>query len=161
MFIDYYELLEISENSSNDEIKAAFHKEAIRWHPDKNPNIDTTTQMQRINEAYLILKDLDARKKYDIEYQYFKSFKNKEPIYYQKNSYSYENYNFYDDILRKWMNNARNQSVNLATQTIKEFKELVSVGSKEAIKASGHAFIGQLILSIIIIVIISFSKSCS
>ena len=72
MFIDYYEVLNISCNASFDEIKIAYRHESVRWHPDKNRNIDTTLQMQRINEAYAILKDYDKRKRYDDEYIKFK-----------------------------------------------------------------------------------------
>ena len=62
MFIDYYELLEIDSSASPVDIKSAFKKQALKWHPDKNPGIDTTEMMQRINEAYLILKDEEARR---------------------------------------------------------------------------------------------------
>jgi len=68
MFIDYYELFEIEQDASIAEIKSAFRKKAIFWHPDRNASKDTTQKMQLINEAYLILNDLEARKRYDIEY---------------------------------------------------------------------------------------------
>ena len=40
MFVDYYKILEIEINSTQQEIKVAFRKQAIKWHPDKNPNVD-------------------------------------------------------------------------------------------------------------------------
>ena len=58
-----------------EEIKVAYRKQCIKWHRDKNINIDTTQRMQDINQAYLILKDEEARSKYDIEYLKFKSYK--------------------------------------------------------------------------------------
>ena len=67
MFIDYYSIFEVDKESSFEEIKSAFRKQCIKWHPDKNAGRDTTLKMQEINEAYLILKDEDARKRYDIE----------------------------------------------------------------------------------------------
>lgn len=178
MFIDYYQLFEIAETATQEEIKAAFRKQAIKWHPDRNPGKDTTIQMQRINEAYLILKDPEARHKFNQEYQRFKGFKEEKKEEKQKaetnnqstnsssstsseHNFEYENYSFNDDTLNNWMNNARKQSVDLAKQTIKDFKGMVSVGFKEGVKASGNALVGQIVISVIVLIIIGISKSCN
>ena len=42
----------------------AYRKQCIKWHRDKNINIDTTQRMQGINQAYLILKDEETRSKF-------------------------------------------------------------------------------------------------
>ena len=68
MFRDYYAILEIKQNANQEEIKAAFKRQALKWHPDRNQGTDTTSKMQAINEAKLILLDTEARMKYDIEY---------------------------------------------------------------------------------------------
>ena len=78
IIVDYYKILEIEKNSNSKEIKSAFRRQAIKWHPDKNPNIDVNGKMQLINEAYLILKDVEARKHYDLEYDKFKAYKNEQ-----------------------------------------------------------------------------------
>ena len=52
---DPYSILEISINSTLSEIKKAFRQMAMKWHPDKNKNIDTTEKMQKIIAAYTFL----------------------------------------------------------------------------------------------------------
>jgi len=64
--MNYYEILEIDLNSTQEEIKKAYHRLAKKYHPDLNPDKDTTNKMQRINEAYEVLSDLEKRKKYDL-----------------------------------------------------------------------------------------------
>lgn len=68
MLKDYYSILGISFNASDDEIKRANRALSKRWHPDVNPGLDTTAIMQDINEAYFILRDSAMRVKYDAEY---------------------------------------------------------------------------------------------
>ncbi|KAL0210274.1 hypothetical protein P9112_010358 [Eukaryota sp. TZLM1-RC] len=64
---DYYEVLGISRNASEDDIKKAYRKLAIRYHPDKNP--DNTEEAQKkfveITEAFDVLKDPEKRQIYD------------------------------------------------------------------------------------------------
>lgn len=177
MFVDYYAILEVDENATQEEIKLAFKKQALKWHPDRNPGVDTTKRMQEINEAYLILKDTEARARYDKEYQRFKQFRKEkqERKEYQnqekqkqqseqkqsEHTYSYSDYNVNDDILNKWMNNAKKQAVDLAKQTIEDFKGMVSVGAKAAVKEAGNQFIAQIVISIIFIIIFALAKSCN
>jgi curved DNA-binding protein CbpA len=168
MFVDYYSLLEISSKSSIEEIKNAYKKQAMRWHPDKNSQ-DTTHRMQLINEAKLILLDEEARKRYDIEYLIFiqsqkdEKFKQantkKEPEFEKKeaHSYEYKEYNIQDDILKSWIQNARKQ----AKEIIKETIELSSVGGKAALQelkyGFGCWFIGLIIIGFIFVLIKLFN----
>ncbi len=63
---DYYELLEVSKNASGEEIKHAFRKLAMKYHPDRNPGDKEAEQrFKEINEAYEILKDEQKRAAYD------------------------------------------------------------------------------------------------
>lgn len=63
---DYYKILGVSKNASDEEIKKQFRKLANKYHPDKNPNDKSAeTKFKEINEAYEVLKDKEKRKKYD------------------------------------------------------------------------------------------------
>lgn len=159
MFKDYYQILDILQNSSQREIKIGFKKQAILWHPDKNPEIDTTEQMQNINEAFLILKDVDARERYDIEYSLYKSSINnqeKNEHFTHKKNTSSEEYVVNDDILNNWMNNAKKQSVDLAKQTIEDFKKI----AKDGVDGARKGITNQIIGTILFFIIISLIKTC-
>lgn len=63
---DYYEVLGLKKEASEDEIKKAFRKKAMKYHPDKNPGDKTSEEkFKEVNEAYGILSDAEKRDKYD------------------------------------------------------------------------------------------------
>ena len=62
---DYYEVLGISKSASKEEVKKAFKKLAMQYHPDRNKASDAEDKFKEINEAYEILSDDDKRKQYD------------------------------------------------------------------------------------------------
>ncbi|WP_300926793.1 DnaJ domain-containing protein, partial [Helicobacter rodentium] len=63
---DYYEILEISRNVSGEEIKKAYRKMALKYHPDRNPDDKNAEEMfKKINEAYQVLSDQEKRQIYD------------------------------------------------------------------------------------------------
>src|SRR3981189_705321 len=62
----YYEVLEVERTAGDGELKAAFRKLAMKWHPDRNPHDKTSEhRFKEINEAYEVLKDADKRAAYD------------------------------------------------------------------------------------------------
>jgi curved DNA-binding protein len=63
---DYYDVLGVSKNASDEEIKRAYRKLAMKFHPDKNPNKkEAEERFKEINEAYAVLSDKEKRKQYD------------------------------------------------------------------------------------------------
>lgn len=75
-FIDYYKILELNKNASDEDIKKAYRKLARKYHPDLNPNnAEAKAKFQQINEANEVLSDPEKRKKYD---KYGKDWKHAE-----------------------------------------------------------------------------------
>ncbi len=176
MFKDYYAILEISHSASKIEIKSAYKKQAIKWHPDKNQGVDTTQKMQEINEAYLILNDDEARTRYDREYLRFKKYseQKKEEFKQQKTEHKKDesqqeeqrqeekteqskdnefSFQFDDEILKRWMENARKQAIRNVHEMITEFRDSSMIGFgtffSNAFKAVIIAFIFFIIAMIL------------
>ncbi len=125
MFIDYYSILNLDNKANSEVIKKAYRRQAIKWHPDKNPGKDTAREMQQVNEAYLILGDPAARERYDKEYTLFKQR-------YADNEDADSSYDIQDDILKDWINKARRQSIDLAKQTIQDIAGLAKESTSAA-----------------------------
>lgn len=62
---DYYEILGVPRNASQEEIKAAFRRLARQYHPDVNKSPDAEEKFKEINEAYGVLSDPEKRRRYD------------------------------------------------------------------------------------------------
>jgi len=62
---DYYDILGISKSASQEEIKKAYRKLALQWHPDKNKSPEANEKFKEINEAYEVLSNPQKKQTYD------------------------------------------------------------------------------------------------
>jgi len=128
MFPNYYQRLGLSRQATKEEIKKAYRKLALEFHPDRNKSPDAHEKFIAINEAYLILYDDEARQKYNIEYDFhfgkktdFKQEQEEKEEFKQKR---YEE-SFEDADLNDWSTKARNQGAEYAKMAFDDFSKLV------------------------------------
>ena len=62
---DYYDILGVPKNASDDDLKKAFRKLAFQYHPDRNKESGAEEKFKEINEAYQVLSDPEKRSQYD------------------------------------------------------------------------------------------------
>lgn len=129
MLKDYYKILGITPAATQEEIKKAYRSQSLRWHPDKNPGMDTTAKMQDINEAYNILKDSTTRARYDAEYARFNSTRFEQ----QKSDPKAEaHYDIKDETLKEDIKEAR----KAAEDYVREFYASLKKDSKKAVRGA-------------------------
>ncbi|WP_269612157.1 DnaJ C-terminal domain-containing protein [Prochlorococcus marinus] len=101
-FKDYFKILGVSRNATNQEIKIAFRKLARKFHPDLHPHNEIAeSEFKEINEAYEILSDEDKKKSYEQFLNYW--FKNRDgnptDFYGKDNDHLFDKYLNFDDFL--------------------------------------------------------------
>lgn len=158
MFKDYYQILDISPSASKQEIKEAYRRMSLRWHPDKNPNKDVTHIMQDINEAYMILKDDVSRARYDREYQQFARQREiVKPKQQDTRSESWDyDFDVDDEDLKNDINEARENAKDLVDKFFKSLKET----SKAAVKGSWEGVKGFIYAAIILSILGLCIRGC-
>ena len=65
MIKDYYQILGVSRNATQEEIKHAYRRLALKYHPDRNKSKEAEEKFKEINEAYAVLSDPQKRQQYD------------------------------------------------------------------------------------------------
>lgn len=67
---NHYEVLGVSNDAGEMEIKKSYRKLSLKYHPDRNSTEEAKEMIQKVNEAYEVLSDKNARKQYDMELQF-------------------------------------------------------------------------------------------
>lgn len=174
MFVDYYQILGISYPSNADEIKSAYRRLSLKWHPDKNVGIDTSERMVEINEAYYILKDNDKKLRYDQEYLLFEKFKKQnypqtttEPTQRcneskqrqntkQQHYNSCQEYKFSNDRVKEDMESANSFAKELVTEFLKKLNET----SNKAAAGAWNEMKPYLVVALILPFLFTLIRSC-
>lgn len=158
MIPNHYKTLEIEPTATKEEIKKAYRRLALKFHPDKNKSPDAHEKFIAINEAYLILFDDEARVKYDREYQYYFGQKAKaentgthqrqqddnKREETKSSSSKQQEPQFEDEDLNRWTKNARQQAESFAKMAFNDFANLVVGMVKETGFQLGNAFLVML-----------------
>ena len=63
---DLYKILEVEKNATKDDIKKAYRRLSMKWHPDKNDSPEAADKFKEISKAYAVLSDEEQRRKYDM-----------------------------------------------------------------------------------------------
>lgn len=64
---DLYEILEVDKKATPDQIKKAYRRLSMKWHPDKNDAVNAADKFKEISKAYAVLSDENQRKEYDMQ----------------------------------------------------------------------------------------------
>jgi len=150
--IDYYAILNIEPTASKKEIKEAFKKEAMKWHPDRNSSSDATERMQLINEAYLILKDDEARARYDKQYYQFQEASSKRQDKSQEKP-QWNNYSSNDDILNDWIKKAKQQAKEMVMMSIEDLVGMSKVATSAAWEKTKYAILIVVVANILFVLL--------
>lgn len=155
MFKDYYHILEISYPSNNEDIKKAYRNQSFKWHPDRNKNQQALEQMQDINEAYNILRNIESKHLYDIEYELFQQTilnNNQKSTYYEHNEY-----NVHDETLKNDINKARKEAKEYVENLVNSLK----TDSSNAVKGAWDEMKPYLWVGFILFLIALSVQTCS
>jgi len=117
---DYYDILGINKKVSEDEIKKAYRKLALKYHPDRNPgDKEAEIKMKEINQAYSVLSDKEKRRNYD-------RYGNEEPFF-RQDSGGFGGFqassSFFEDILDSFGFGSEIDFGRKKTQATQEFEE--------------------------------------
>lgn len=164
MFKDYYSILGVRPGASASEIKTAYRKLAFEWHPDRNSDRDTTSMMQMLNEAYLILGAPERRVRYDTEYSRFNTWRSAKaqeaPPPPQPEPRVYADYQVRDDVLRSWMEEAVRKAREMGRQAVSDACGMMAAAGKAAAKDMFSGFVWFIPISLLFALLFLAARGC-
>jgi DnaJ family protein B protein 4 len=144
---DYYKILDIPKNASDKDIKKAYRKLALKWHPDKNPDNKEAAEekFKDVAEAYSILSDQQKRELYDLNNNgggmHFKYNNNMHDnsTHFRFNN-MHDNFNFQPDIFSKIFEATKNKPIQQLEHIIMCSLNEFYIGCKRKIKINDKLF---------------------
>ena len=166
MLPNYYEIFGITHIATKAEIKKRYRELAKKYHPDVNNSPDSTVKMQEIQEAYLILYDIEAKKLYDIHYHRIygsgkKEFKEKtysQTSYKERENTEHDTYQFEDAVLEKWILKAKSQALDFVKRLYRNTKGITASGCSYYFKALGICIVILFAIMILLRIFIVIKK---
>ncbi len=151
---DYYSVLGISKNATQEEIKKAYRNLAFKYHPDRNPdNKEAEEKFKKISEAYDVLGDEKKRAEYD-RFGSAGSSYSSENSYYQNNYQNYYQQQSYsnpfgsEDSFWQWFNSSAGQNSGRNTNYYYEYKNPEQNYSKKSLWTEFFMKVGQIIIGL-------------
>lgn len=145
-YIDYYQILGVDRNASQDDIKKAFRRLARKYHPDLNPNDPSAKdKFQQINEANEVLSDPEKRKKYDEYGEHWKhadEFEAQKKAQQQGDNFGSNRHGFTDGNGTYWYSSDGNGFSDDAAGGFSDFFESM-FGHRERGQRSSRGFRGE------------------
>ena len=153
MLKDYYRILGVAETATAEEITSAYRVQAMRWHPDKNPDSDTTEQMKDINEAYSILSNPQSRMRYDKEYQFFR-YAYPGTQHEESSSVANNSYDIQDENLKADVENARRAAEDYVREFYASLKKDTVTAAKGAWNGMKPYIVAAAIMTFIGLIVV-------
>ena len=143
MLLNYYKILNVSQKATSEEIKFAYRKLVMLWHPDRNSDPNAHDKIVEINEAYEILSDNSKRQTYDrlnavmfdtsVVNNYSpnskQTYKQESNVRETENASSEKNYKDYEN-LQDWVKEARIHADKIIKEGLKIFEKSLDVSIK-------------------------------
>ena len=109
--IDYYKILEVPKSADYIEIKKAYRRLALIYHPDKNKSSNAHEKFIEITQAYEILINSETRKQYDSYYE----------VFYNKSESTIDNQTIYNEQNKKWSDYGKEKASKYSNMKFEDF----------------------------------------
>jgi curved DNA-binding protein len=135
-FKNYYNILGVTKDSSEEDIKKTYRKLAKKWHPDKNEgNAESENKFKEISEAYSVLSDPEKRKKFD-EFMIFGNNTSSQKGNSQKSGYEYNYQEENPENFSDFFKNIFNQKTRYSYFKGEDLRGKITIELEEAYKGS-------------------------
>ncbi len=135
---DYYEILGVPRNASKEEIKRAYRRLAMKYHPDRNKEPGAAEKFKEISEAYAVLSDDEKRRQYDLYgHGAFEQMYSAEDIFRGadfsgfEELFNFDPFDFFGLFGRK--RRGRRRGADVETEVVVDLKEVLKGAEKEVI----------------------------